>query len=167
MNNTLPSMKTRTFLIFCAVGLVPIALGYGAKPSVTIGRPLRHQGRYDQPHSHHACGDGALPWNGRVLVVGCVQQMAGPALQLRSVHARTCRRTHTEFHPGRPAALAACRLCGPGDRARSDRDRTLQGRRFNLRRSVPMMNSFTVCGNGKDWARSRYGGYCHNYNISK
>ena len=29
-------MKTRAFLIFCAVGLVPIALGYGAKPSVTL-----------------------------------------------------------------------------------------------------------------------------------
>jgi len=30
------NMKTRAFLIFCAVGLVPIALGYGAKPSVTL-----------------------------------------------------------------------------------------------------------------------------------
>ena len=29
-------MKTRIFLIFCAVGLVPIALGYGAKPSATL-----------------------------------------------------------------------------------------------------------------------------------
>jgi hypothetical protein len=29
-------MKIRAFLIFCAVGLVPIALGYGAKPSVTL-----------------------------------------------------------------------------------------------------------------------------------
>ena len=29
-------MKTRSFLIFCAVGLVPIALGYGAKPSVSM-----------------------------------------------------------------------------------------------------------------------------------
>ena len=29
-------MKTRAFLIFCAVGLVPIALGYGAQPSVTL-----------------------------------------------------------------------------------------------------------------------------------
>ena len=29
-------MKTRAFLIFCAVGLVPIALGYGAMPSVTL-----------------------------------------------------------------------------------------------------------------------------------
>ena len=28
--------KVRAFLIFCAVGLVPIALGYGAKPSVTL-----------------------------------------------------------------------------------------------------------------------------------
>ncbi|MGB5618671.1 MAG: DUF4345 domain-containing protein [Desulfobacterales bacterium] len=36
MNNTLPSMKTRTFLLFCAVGLVPIALGYGAKPSASL-----------------------------------------------------------------------------------------------------------------------------------
>ena len=33
MNET---AKTRAFLIFCAVGLVPIALGYGAKPSVTL-----------------------------------------------------------------------------------------------------------------------------------
>ena len=30
------SMKTRAFLIFCAFGLVPIALGYGAKPSVSL-----------------------------------------------------------------------------------------------------------------------------------
>jgi hypothetical protein len=30
------SVKTRAFLIFCAVGLVPIALGYGAKPSVSL-----------------------------------------------------------------------------------------------------------------------------------
>ena len=29
-------VKSRAFLIFCAVGLVPIALGYGAKPSVTL-----------------------------------------------------------------------------------------------------------------------------------
>ena len=28
--------KTRAFLIFCSVGLVPIVLGYGAKPSVTL-----------------------------------------------------------------------------------------------------------------------------------
>lgn len=33
MNNTCSSMKTRGFLIFCSVGLVPIALGYGANPS--------------------------------------------------------------------------------------------------------------------------------------
>ena len=30
------SMKIRAFLIFCAVGLVPIALVYGAKPSVSL-----------------------------------------------------------------------------------------------------------------------------------
>ena len=30
------SVKIRAFLIFCAVGLVPIALGYGAKPSVSL-----------------------------------------------------------------------------------------------------------------------------------
>ena len=29
-------MKTRAFLIFCAVGLVPIAMGYGAIPSVSL-----------------------------------------------------------------------------------------------------------------------------------
>ena len=28
--------KSRVFLVFCAVGLVPIALGYGAMPSVTL-----------------------------------------------------------------------------------------------------------------------------------
>ena len=33
MNET---VKTRGFLIFCAVGLVPISLGYGAMPSVTL-----------------------------------------------------------------------------------------------------------------------------------
>ena len=36
MNEAPPSIKTRVFLIFCAVGLVPIALGYGASPSVTL-----------------------------------------------------------------------------------------------------------------------------------
>ena len=30
------NMKTRAFLIFCAGGLVPIALGYGAVPSLTL-----------------------------------------------------------------------------------------------------------------------------------
>lgn len=29
-------MKTRIFLVFCAVGLMPIALGYGAKPSASL-----------------------------------------------------------------------------------------------------------------------------------
>jgi len=29
-------MKTRAFLVFCAVGLVPIALGYGANPSASL-----------------------------------------------------------------------------------------------------------------------------------
>lgn len=29
-------MKTRIFLIICAMGLVPIALGYGAKPSSSL-----------------------------------------------------------------------------------------------------------------------------------
>ena len=28
--------RNRAFLIFCAVGLVPIALGYGAKPAVSL-----------------------------------------------------------------------------------------------------------------------------------
>jgi tetrahydromethanopterin S-methyltransferase subunit C len=36
MNDATPSMKARAFLIFCAVGLVPIALGYGAKPSASL-----------------------------------------------------------------------------------------------------------------------------------
>ena len=30
------AMKTRAFLIFCAVGLVPIALGHGAKPAARL-----------------------------------------------------------------------------------------------------------------------------------
>ena len=30
------STRIRAFLIFCSVGLVPIALGYGAAPSVTL-----------------------------------------------------------------------------------------------------------------------------------
>jgi hypothetical protein len=30
------AVKNRAFLIFCAAGLVPIALGYGAKPSVSL-----------------------------------------------------------------------------------------------------------------------------------
>lgn len=36
MKPVLISRFTRSFLIFCAVGLVPIALGYGAKPSVSL-----------------------------------------------------------------------------------------------------------------------------------
>jgi hypothetical protein len=36
MDQTPPSLKTRAFLIFCSVGLVPIALGYGANPSVSL-----------------------------------------------------------------------------------------------------------------------------------
>ena len=31
-----PSKIERAFLIFCAAGLVPIALGYGAKPSTSL-----------------------------------------------------------------------------------------------------------------------------------
>ncbi len=30
------SMRTCAFLIFCTIGLVPIALSYGAKPSITL-----------------------------------------------------------------------------------------------------------------------------------
>mgnify|MGYP001827015071 CR=1 FL=1 len=29
-------IKSRVFLIFCAIGLIPIALGYGARPSVSL-----------------------------------------------------------------------------------------------------------------------------------
>ena len=36
MNDARPSTIARGFLIFCAVGLVPIALGYGAKPSASL-----------------------------------------------------------------------------------------------------------------------------------
>jgi hypothetical protein len=36
MSDALPSKKTRAFLIFCAVGLVPIALGYGARPTASL-----------------------------------------------------------------------------------------------------------------------------------
>jgi len=36
MNEAKPPMKSRAFLLFCAVGLVPIALGYGAKPSASL-----------------------------------------------------------------------------------------------------------------------------------
>ena len=37
MSDALPSTRARVFLIFCAVGLVPIALGYGAKPTESLG----------------------------------------------------------------------------------------------------------------------------------
>ena len=30
------AIKTRAFLVFCAVGLVPIALGYGATPAASL-----------------------------------------------------------------------------------------------------------------------------------
>jgi len=36
MDETLPSVKVRAFLVFCAVGLVPIVLGYGAIPSTSL-----------------------------------------------------------------------------------------------------------------------------------
>jgi hypothetical protein len=36
MTRESPPIRSRAFLLFCAVGLVPIALGYGAKPSVSL-----------------------------------------------------------------------------------------------------------------------------------
>ena len=36
MRDASPSTRARVFLIFCAVGLVPIALGYGAKPAESL-----------------------------------------------------------------------------------------------------------------------------------
>jgi hypothetical protein len=36
VNEAIPSMRSRAFLIFCAVGLIPIAMGYGAKPSTSL-----------------------------------------------------------------------------------------------------------------------------------
>ena len=37
MSETFAATRTRAFLIFCAVGLVPIALGYGARPADSLG----------------------------------------------------------------------------------------------------------------------------------
>ena len=36
MSDAPPSAKTKVFLIFCAIGLVPIALGYGARPTASL-----------------------------------------------------------------------------------------------------------------------------------
>ena len=36
MNEASSSIKSRTFLLFCAAGLVPIALGYGAQPATSL-----------------------------------------------------------------------------------------------------------------------------------
>ena len=36
MSDALPSTRVRVFLVFCAVGLVPIALGYGANPTESL-----------------------------------------------------------------------------------------------------------------------------------
>ncbi len=36
MNNVPFPVNPRSFLIFCAIGLIPIALGYGAKPSTSL-----------------------------------------------------------------------------------------------------------------------------------
>jgi hypothetical protein len=36
MGDTLSINRARAFLLFCAIGLTPIALGYGAKPSVSL-----------------------------------------------------------------------------------------------------------------------------------
>jgi hypothetical protein len=36
MKKATSSKKTSAFLVFCAVGLVPIALSYGAKPSASL-----------------------------------------------------------------------------------------------------------------------------------
>ena len=33
-----PALSVRIFLLFCALGLVPIALGYGAAPAITMER---------------------------------------------------------------------------------------------------------------------------------
>jgi len=36
MSDELSSTKAKAFLIFCAIGLVPIALGYGARPTDSL-----------------------------------------------------------------------------------------------------------------------------------
>jgi hypothetical protein len=36
MSDAPPAAKTKVFLIFCAIGLVPIALGYGARPTASL-----------------------------------------------------------------------------------------------------------------------------------
>ena len=36
MNNVPFPVNPRSFLIFCAIGLIPIALGYGVKPSTSL-----------------------------------------------------------------------------------------------------------------------------------
>jgi hypothetical protein len=107
-------MKTRAFLIFCAIGLVPIALGYGAKPSVSMD-----------------------------LLFGITVDSTNLTHIMRAVMG-LYRRAHTELHHGRPAALATNRLCGPGDCARPDRARTLQETQFNRAPSVPVTKNCTV-----------------------
>lgn len=36
MGKAPPSVKARAFLVFCAIVLVPVALGYGAQPSLSL-----------------------------------------------------------------------------------------------------------------------------------
>ena len=109
-------MTNRIFLLFCSVGLVPIALGYGGHAIVIVcrscfGIPV------DSVNLTHILRAvmGTLPGHGRAVGVGRIQQSTGETgpSQLCRVHARTGCRTDLEFHSGRFPALAPCGLCGP------------------------------------------------------
>ena len=121
-------MKTRAFLIFCAVGLVPIALGYGAKPAASLDALFGIT--VDTTNLTHIMRAVMGLYFGMVVIWlwGCIQSLDGRSRFgcLCGVHAWTCRGTSAELRPGRHAALVADCLCVPGDRAWCGRRPSLQ-----------------------------------------
>jgi hypothetical protein len=117
-------MKTRIFLIFCAVGLVPIALGYGAKPSATLDALFGIT--VDTTNLTHIMRAVMGLYFGMVVIWvwgAFKKQMTAPALVSCAVFMLGLAAGRIlSLHSGRPAALAACRICSPRDCARSDRD---------------------------------------------
>ena len=71
-------MRTRGFLVFCAVGLVPIALGYGAMPAVTL--EFLFGIKVDTTNLTHIMRAvmGLYLGNGRLVAWRCVQEIIGP-----------------------------------------------------------------------------------------
>ena len=105
-------MKTRAFLIFCAVGLVPIALGYGAQPSTSLDALFGIT--VDTTNLTHIMRAVMGLYLGMVVLWlwgALKKQMTAPALlSCAFFMIGLAGGTHTELHSGRPATLASGRL---------------------------------------------------------